>query len=134
MRGQINTTLAQRNAVIAFTGAAKQCSAVQEHQTHGYQWLHAVPLYQCTTHTRTEELQIFLKMLEFRRIFFFFLLCLCNIQRQMKEIVTGKETQYKLCGFNIKGDREIPISRTYLMGIHRSFPRPRYISKEEPVY
>lgn len=80
MRGLINTALAQRNAVIAFTGAAEQCSAVQEYQTHRYQ---------CTTDT--ERIISILKDIRIQEDFI--LLCLCNIQRQMKESVTGKEAQ-----------------------------------------
>lgn len=51
--------------------------------------------------------------------------CLCSTKRRMKEIGKGKEAQYKLFGFNIEGDREIPISRTCFMGNQSSFTRPR---------
>lgn len=43
----------------------------------------------------------------------------------MKEIGKRKEAPYKLFGFNIEGDREIPILRTCFMGNQSSFTRPR---------
>lgn len=68
------------------------------------------------------EFQVFLKIFESRR---FFWSCLCSTKRKMKEIGKGKEAQYKLFGFNIGGDREIPTPRTCFMGNQSSFTRPR---------
>jgi len=45
----------------------------------------------------------------------------------MKETGKGKEAEYKLLGFNIKGDREIPIPRTCFMGNQSSFTRLRHL-------
>lgn len=122
MRVWVNTTLAQRNAVIAFTSAAEKCSTL----------LVLMGTDGCMQHPRmnaqhTHKITCIFKDARIQEDIFQF--CLCNTQRQMKESVTGKEVQYKLFGFNIKGDREIPISRMCLMGIHSSFPRSRCLKR-----
>lgn len=57
------------------------------------------------------------------------MVCLCSAKRRMKEIGKGKEAQYKLFGFNIEGDREIPIARTCFMGNQSSFTMPRHLKE-----
>lgn len=74
-----------------------------------------------TAQTHTRRIPSILKDI-WIQVFWF---CLCSTKRKMKEIGKGKEAQYKLFGFNIEGDREIPTPRTCFMGNQSSFTRPR---------
>lgn len=80
MRGWINTTLAQRNAVIAFTGAAERCSARLVLMASG-----STPVSMHNTHTHTHRITSILKDFIIQEDIFWF--CPCNIQKQMKENV-----------------------------------------------
>lgn len=114
----MNTALAQNPTVIPRSGAAEQRSPVQENQMRRYQRPHVVPMYRDTW----GRIPSILKDSGIQEAFWF---CLCSTKRRLKEIGKGKEAQYKWFGFNIEGDREIPIPRTRFMGNRGSFTRPR---------